>query len=174
MTLMAANAAPPRAPAASRTPLAAKARLVVRRATISDVYAVARRLRPGDRAEIDAFGKDPRVVLRQSFRGSLICRTLLLDGAPAAIGGIAADILSDVGELWLMTTDLVERAPLAFVRAAQAELAAARKMRRRLEGTVLSDYAQAVRLLALLGFTLDAPAPLGRKGVLFRRFWIEV
>lgn len=151
----------------------ARARILIRRATIADVYKVAARMRPADAAEATVLGKDPRQMLRRSFRASILARTLVLDGQPAAIGGIGGDMLTDTGTLWLLTSDAVERAPLAFVRAARRELAAALKLRGRLEGYVTADYAKAIRFLLALGFTLDAPVPVGRKGALFRRFWIE-
>ncbi len=151
------------------------ARTLIRPATIADVYAVARRLRVEDAAEATALGKDPRRALRIAFRASLLPPKLfVVDGEPAAIFGLAGDILSDVGEPWLLTTAAVERAPVSFVRGARLELAVMLEHKPRLENYVVADYAKAIRLLEVLGFNIDPPAPIGPKRALFRRFWIEV
>ena len=52
-----------------------------RRATIADVYALAAKLRAGDRAEILAMGRDPRRALRFAYRVSLVPpRVATVDG----------------------------------------------------------------------------------------------
>lgn len=130
-------------------------------------------MRAGDRAEATVLGKDPRRALRQSFRAALICRTVEVDGEVAAIGGLGGDILSDAGTLWLLTTDLIERVPVSFVREARRQVAEMQGLRPRLEGYVAADYRGALRLLEVLGFTLDAPVPIGPARALFRRFWME-
>lgn len=112
-------------------------------------------------------------MLRQSFRGSLYCRTLEVDGEPAAIGGLAGDILSDQGSLWLMTTSTIERVPVSFLRELRRELAAALAYKPRLEGCVAAGYTAAIRLLEALGFALDTPVPTRPKQALFRRFHID-
>ena len=148
--------------------------LLLRRAAIADVYALALHLRPGDRAEIAAIGKEPRRVLRQSFRSSLYApRCAMVDGEVAAMWGIGGDILSDIGAPWLMTGTVCDRVPVTFLRVAKAELAAMLAVKRRLENFVAADYSKAIRLLEVLGFTLEAPEPIGSKQAAFRRFWIE-
>ncbi len=146
-----------------------------RRATIADVYALALNLRAGDRAEIQVMGRDPRRALRFAYRVSLMPpRVATVDGQVAAMWGLGGDLISDVGEPWLLTGHAADRVPFAFVRIAKAELAAMLAVKPRLENYVAADYAKAVRLLEGLGFHLDAPAPIGPRGALFRRFWIEV
>lgn len=142
-------------------------------ATISHVYTLAARLRADDRAEIEAAGFDPRKGLRRMYRSSYRVRTVLVDGEIAAMGGLGGMLLADEGYPWLMTTAAVERHPLAYVRCAQAEVAAALALKRILIGQVMASYARSVRFLALLGFTLDEPLPVGPKQVLHRKFWME-
>lgn len=150
--------------------------ILIRPALIADVYALASCLRPGDRAEIDAIGKDPRVVLRASFRSSLTPpRAILVDGEIAAICGLGGDILSDMGAPWLMTAHAAERvSPRVFLSIARAELAAMLAVKPQLENWVDARYGKAVRLLEVLGFAVDAePVPVGPKRAMFRRFHIE-
>jgi hypothetical protein len=148
--------------------------VAVRRATITDVYALAATLRDGDRAEILAMGRDPRRALRFAYRVSLLPpRVATVDGAIAAMWGLGGDLISDVGEPWLLTGHAAGRVPFAFVRIAKAELDAMLAVKPRLENYVAADYPKAVRLVEGLGFQLDAPAPIGPKSALFRRFWIE-
>jgi hypothetical protein len=150
------------------------AKIEIRLAAIEDVYALARTLRAGDRAEIAAFNRDPRRVLRASFRASLTPpKVATVDGVVAAIWGIGGEILSDTGAPWLMTGTVCDRVPVSFFRIAKAELALMLKIKPRLENYVAADYPKAIRLLEGLGFILDKPSPIGPKNALFRCFWIE-
>lgn len=161
-----------RLPAAERGLLAAG--IVIRPAAIGDVYALARRLRVGDRAEIEAVGKEPRRVLRMSFRASLMRpQVALVDGEIAAMWGLGGNILSDTGAPWLMTGIAAERVPVSFLRIARRELAAMLAIKPRLENFVAAEYGRAVRLLEVLGFSIEAAEPVGPKRAPFRRFWIE-
>ena len=145
-----------------------------RRATIADVYALALNLRAGDRAEIAAMGRDPRRALRFAYRISLVPpRVATVDGEVAAMWGLGGDILSDVGEPWLLTGHAADRVPFAFVRIAKAELAAMLAVKRRLENYVAADYPKAVRLLDELGFKLDEAVHVGQRRVPFRRFHLD-
>ena len=148
--------------------------LLIRPATIADVYAVAANLRPADAAEALAVGKDPRRALRASFRTSLTpAKVLLIDGRHAALWGLGGDILSDVGIPWLLTTPAIERVPMYFTHQAALERDAMLAIKPRLENFVAADYLAAVRFAALLGFAVDPPFPVGPGRVLFRRFWTE-
>jgi hypothetical protein len=150
------------------------ARILIRPAAIADVYALAATLRPGDRAEIAAIGRDPRTVLRASFRSSLTpVKVALFDGQIAAMWGLGGDILSDTGWPWLMTAPPIERIAVSFLKIAKAEVAAMLAFKPRLEGHVDARYAKAVRLLEVLGFAIDPPMPVGPGRALFRPFSIE-
>ena len=150
------------------------AAIVARPAAIADVYALARALRPGDRAEVEAMGKTPRHALRYCFRHSLYpAQVCTVDGEVAAMWGLSGDVLSDMGEPWLLTGMAVERVPVSFIKIARAWVTDALAVKPKLEGYTLAEYVKAVRLLEGLGFRLDPPAPLGPRQALFRRFWIE-
>lgn len=140
---------------------------------IEDVYRIAANLRTEDAAEITGFGLDPRTALRNSFRHAILRKTAFVDGEIAAMWGLGGAMLADTGVPWLMTTPVVERVPVTFLKVGRAQLAEMRMHRKLLENVVLASYARACRFLEVLGFVLDPPKPIGPKGLPFRRFWIE-
>jgi hypothetical protein len=148
-------------------------RIVVRLATIADVYALARRLRPGDRAEALATGMDPRRALRFCFRHSLYPpQVCVVDGEIAAMWGLYGEILSDVGHPWLMTGTAVERIPVTLLKIGRRTVEEMLSHKPRLANFVLASYADAIAFLQRLGFRLDEPRPLRPGGAPFRRFHI--
>lgn len=140
---------------------------------IEDVYALSDNLRDADRLEITGLDLDPRSVIRASFRNAIMRRTAFVDGEIAAMWGLGGVMLSDEGAPWLMTSSVVERVPVAFVRIARAQVAEMLSRRGHLANVVQASYTGACRLLDVLGFTLDEAAPLGPHGVPFRKFWMK-
>jgi hypothetical protein len=147
-------------------------------AEIGHVYALAECLRERDRAEIICAGYSVKKALYRAFRNSILCRTAFVGDHIAAMWGLGVGLrpgvspLSDLGVPWLHTSAAVERVPVSFVKVARAELSTMCANRRRLESFVAADYPQAVRLLRLLGFTVEHPQPIGVEGALFSRFHI--
>jgi hypothetical protein len=132
-------------------------------------------LRPLDREEMAAQGKGPRAILRASVMGSLWCRTYLYDGEVAAMMGLGGVAMDDLGRPWLLTSPVIEAiAVWPVIFEARKAVALMLSMKRRLENYVLAKYEAAVRLLRILGFSLDEPLPFGPRGVLFRRFYLSV
>lgn len=130
-------------------------------------------MREADASEAKGLGYDPKRLLRSSFRSSLYARSAFIGPHIAAMWGLTGDILSETGMPWLVTAPIIEKLPVAFIREAKRELENMLFLKSRLENYVIADYRGAIRLLEVLGFHLDAPAPYGRRGVPFRRFWIE-
>lgn len=148
------------------------ANVVIVPAAIAHVYLLAANMRAADRAEAVGLGADPKRALRLSFRQALMRRTAFVDGAIAAMWGLAGDCLSDVGYPWLVTSAAIERLPLTFVREGRRQLAAMLRLKPILENVVAADYAGAVRFLEILGFTLEEPIAMGPAGLPYRKFWI--
>lgn len=142
----------------------------ITRSTAAHCEQLAANMRAADRAEVQAAGLSGIRALGRAFRGGMMCRTAFVDGEIAAMWGLGGTLLSDIGHPWLLTTAAVERVPIAFVKVAKRELAAMLDQRRTLRNWVAADYAQAIRFLQVLGFTLAEPAPFGPKGLLFRQF----
>lgn len=147
--------------------------------TREHVYELAETLRLKDRAEIAGMGHGAKKSLWRGMRNSLMCRTALVDGEVAAIWGLAVNfrqgvsLLSDTGTPWLLTSPAIERLPVAFIREGKREVEAMLRIKSRLESHVAADYIEAVRLLKILGFTLDDEIVMGLNGVRFQRFWME-
>ena len=142
--------------------------------TMAHMDALADSLRLLDIEELQAQGKGPRAVLRASIKGSLWCRTYLYDGEVAAMMGLGGVAMDDLGRPWFLTSDVIYR-PNAWtvVKECRKGVALMLELKPRLENYVLAKYEQAVRLLRILGFSLDEPMPFGPKGVLFRRFYLQ-
>jgi hypothetical protein len=148
-------------------------RIVVRLATIADVYALARRLRPGDRAEALATGMDPRRALRFCFRHSLYPpQVCVVDGEIAAMWGLYGEILSDFGHPWLMTGMAVERIPVTLLKIGRRTVEEMLSRKPHLANFVLANYSEAIAFVQRLGFRLDEPRSLRPGGAPFRRFHI--
>lgn len=147
-------------------------------AQIGHVYDLARSLRPRDAAEIAGVGVSVNKALYRAFRNSTMVKTAFVGDDIAAMWGLCLGMrpgvspLGDLGVPWLHTTAAVERVPVTFVKVARAELALMRASRRRLESFVAADYPQAVKLLRVLGFTVERAVPVGVGGAPFSRFHI--
>ncbi len=138
----------------------------------SHIALLADRLRAGDAAEIEAAGITPRRALWRSWKRSVFARTAFVDGEIACVWGCAGAPLGPVGEPWLLTAPAIERAKIAFVREARAQVAEWTAVWPRLEGRVLASYARATRLLHFLGFTLEPPRAEGASNALFCTYWL--
>ncbi len=130
-------------------------------------------LRVADMEELAAAGISARKALWRGYRRSLWPKTAFIDGRIAAMWGLDTTGLGEHGCPWLMTTDVIELMPVAFIREAKEEVRMMLQKCRVLENHVLASYIQAVRLLEVLGFTIDPPHPAGKNGALFRRFRME-
>ena len=146
---------------------------IVLPAEISDIYAVARHLRDGDRLEVTSLGLDPATALRKSFKHAVWRRVAVINGEIAAVFGMGGNMLSNVGYPWLLTTPAVEKLPVSFVKEGRKQAMEMLSMRRRLEGHVAADYRQACRFLEALGFTLGEPEEIGPLKAKFRKFTME-
>lgn len=87
--------------------------------------------------------------------------------------GMGGASISDEGLPWFMTAPEVERFPVAIVREARYAVAEMLDLRPYLWNCVLAEYAQAIRLLRLLGFTVDDEVTVGAGGAGFRKFWMR-
>jgi hypothetical protein len=147
-------------------------RCVIVPSKIEDVYRVAANLRHEDMAEITGFGLDPKLALRTSYRHAILRKTAFVDGEIAAMWGLGGAMLSDAGNPWLMTTPIVERVPVTFLKVGREQLGEMLLQRPFLFNFVQASYARACRFLEVLGFILDPAQPMGPNNIAFRRFWI--
>ena len=144
-------------------------RCEVRPSDVRDIYRLAANLRPQDQAEVVALGIDPKRGIRENFRNAMLRKSYFVDGELAAMTGVCGSLLSDIGYPYLLTTKLVERVPVSFVKLAREGIADMLRHKLRLEAYVAADYTKACRFLAAIGFTIGKPEPLGSHGALFRK-----
>lgn len=128
------------------------------------IHVVARNLRDGDRAEVEATGLTPQRALWQSYRASHIRRAALVDGKVAAVWGCSGPLMAAVGHPWLMTTAAIEAIPVSFVREARSEVAAMLAVHPRLINFVAARYTRALRFLEALGFAIGGESDALRVG----------
>jgi len=142
----------------------------VRTSAISDVFQLAASLREADLSEVCSLGLDPRRAIRENYRNAMLRQSYLVGGELAAMSGLCGSMLGDIGYPYLLTTKLVERVPVTFVRLAREGIKQMLRHKLRLEGHVAADYLGACRLLEVLGFTLGQSEPLGNGQ--FRKFYM--
>ena len=99
-------------------------RLIVTPATERQAESIGRNLRAADNLEVltSSGGKEPAVVLRDSFRASKECYAIKIaheGGMPCAIFGVADDpTVEGLGVIWMLCTKAIERCPIALVKVA--------------------------------------------------------
>lgn len=126
-------------------------------------------LRVGDALEIAALGASKEQALDASLSRSLWAETYLVDGEPAAILGLGlSSLLGGHGVPWVLTGPACERHRKRFLVESRRQVARMLSQASPLINHVHADYSRAVRWLAWLGFSLDAPRPIN--GAPFRRF----
>jgi hypothetical protein len=154
------------------------AKVVIRAPQEADIDTLVANLRAADRAEmIAAWGSEVRRGVALSLRTSSHAWAGEIDGELAGLFGVApGSWLGGVGIPWLLTTDAVEKAPRAFIKANRRYLARMRAAYPRLHNLVDSRHTVAVRWLEYLGFTVHRqhPVPVGAQRVPFYRFEMGV
>lgn len=139
---------------------------------MTDIIAVAIRMREADRVECRAAGADDLLrALRDGVARSDWSRTALVDEGPMCIFGVCPlGVAPAVGVPWMLGTPLVQTHARTFVRRA---IEVVREMLLRyptLMNYVHADNALAVRWLRRTGFVLSPAEPFGPRGALFHRF----
>jgi hypothetical protein len=144
-------------------------RFAVVPATFDHIEPIAKRMRQADVDEIWAAAAVlPRPAIALSLDAADITGTWLIDGVPAAIGGVRD------GVVWLLTTDLVDKHQRRFLMEAKRQFEDVKPMYDRLYNWVDARNTRSIRWLKWMGFTLDAPRPYGVFRKPFIRFsWGE-
>ena len=135
-------------------------------------HAAAIELRAGDAMEVAALGATKDEAFRTSLARSLWAETYLVDGVPAAMVGLGlSSFVGGHGVPWLLTSPICEHHKKRFLVESRRQVARMLAEVSPLMNVVHADYGRAVRWLAWLGFTLDAPIEIN--GAPFRRFSME-
>lgn len=128
-------------------------------------------LRPEDVQEIMSFGVTVQHGLWVSYRRSLVRKTVFIDDDPVAMFGCQGTLGGAVGKPWLLTSpDVRKVSPLRFARVYQEQVTQMLELFPSLVNYVDTSYTAAIRLLDIIGFTVDEPEQMGNG--MFCRFWI--
>ena len=141
--------------------------IIVRDAIQTDVDHVAANLRDADLVELRAAGfDDPAGEVRRGWVGSDWTRSVLIDGVPAILYGVAPTGLQGCGSPWMLATDGIRAITRQFLLGSRGEVERMREAYCFLVNQVHRGNALSIRWLRWLGFTID-PEPAGRDGQFF-------
>lgn len=139
----------------------------------SHISRLARDMREMDRVECSAMGHDPKAALRSARRRSLWSLTVMADGAPIAMLGLAAlNLVEGVGSPWFLGTDAVYKQGRSFLVKGSAVIAHMRQTTPTLVNLVSVDNTPAIRLLQRWGFAIGGDREM-HGGVEFLPFRIS-
>jgi hypothetical protein len=147
-------------------------------ATKEHARELAPRMRAAEVAEIRASGNlSPLGALLLGVEASRPAYTALFDGEVACMWGVVplrtSALAGRVGAAWLLTSELVERHPVAFYRRCRPALALLFEVYDALVNAIDARHAQAVRWGRRLGFRLEDAAPFGAEALPFHRFRVS-
>ncbi len=140
--------------------------------TADHVQHVAAHIREADRVEVYEFSRrSPARALADAVRRSDRSATLLIDGQPAAVLGVARrSLLSTTGTPWGLGTDAVTEKPRAWWPLCKGGLARMMQTHDVLENYVHDANIVSMRWLSSMGFDIGPSRPLGWRGAGYRKF----
>lgn len=147
----------------------------VRPATMEDAIFIGQNIRAVDRDEIfAASGLGPLYATTSSVKLSEVCKVGTADGVPVCIFGVRRlSLLSMYGMVWMLATDDLDKHAIRFTRECGPGLMKMLSGFNRVENWCDKRNKVTLRWLKWLGFTIDEPKPVGRKGELFHHFYME-
>lgn len=153
----------------------APARITIEPATLAHADYVAQYMRKSDVIEVDAsHGHDPVTASRASVMCSRFAYTGLADGIPFYLFGMRdGTAMNRKGAVWGLGTDELLKHSKSFWPASLNFIAFCRGHVDLLENYVHAKNRLSIHWLEKMGFQFDDPAPYGKRGELFLRFWME-
>lgn len=112
---------------------------------------VAAQLAPDEAARTRRMGLHPRWALRCLVANSPYCRTILIDGEPAAMWGTAGALLALDAEIWLVATDRARRHARGLLRLVRDEVRRQVALHPRLRVTIAAEDNRALRFAQFAG-----------------------
>ena len=130
-------------------------------------HEVLANLRPEDKHEFLCF-PNPEGAFNDALRNSSLVGVWLINGTVACVGGVREGArLFDPAALWLVTTDLVDKYPVAFARGSQEIIRKILDEFGPVCGWCLEGNTRSQRWLRWLGFTLTGPFQMEPVGSTF-------
>lgn len=153
-------------------PIACLPELVIVPTTAAHIRELKDTIREKDRIEVEKIWFTCQKGLWKSYKNGMMNQTALVNGKVAACWGVCGTYLSDIGAPWLLTSYKAEEiSPLRFAKIYQREVYRMLEIFPRLESYVDSSYLAAVRLLSIIGFTVDEPE--NTRNGLFSKYHME-
>lgn len=141
---------------------------LIRAATQKDALHLAAAMRAADAAECVAIGCTPLEGVVESMKRSLFSHTVEFDGQPAAIWGVVQDVGHlDVGMVWVLTSNVVDRHHNRFWRTSVRVLRGLASVRPVLFNFIDARYEKALRWAARLGFEIQTAVGFGPQSLPF-------
>lgn len=117
-------------------------------ASPAHICRIANRMRAADIEEVGAFGRSPKAALRIGLRASVDTFTVMIDGRPEGMMGLApANALEREGTPWMLGTDELYRHPRAMLALGPKVLRIWGDSTRRMSNLVSKSNARAIRML---------------------------
>lgn len=113
---------------------------------------MSRLLRLEQQRAIAVIGMSSHHELRGKYDSSVFRKAWLINGRLAALGGITGSRLSAFGLVWLALSNEAMRYPLAIVKEARRQLAAAMQTKHMLVTSLLDGDEAAMRFAVFMGF----------------------
>jgi hypothetical protein len=150
-------------------------KITIVRAQVEHCPPIADRVRAADRAELWATCcLDPYQALVRSWAISDHSWTALFDEEPACMFGVTqASLLTDSGRPWMISTDLVDRYPMSFLKEQKPFMVHIWRRYAQLENYVDARNTRSIRWLKWLGFEMGQPEPYGALNLPFIKFKME-
>jgi hypothetical protein len=122
-----------------------------REGTLADGLSILADLREQQCRSLKKLGIDPVVLLHKTLeRGPSV--TVLIDDRPAAMYGVQSETMLGQQKIWVITTPLVEREPIAFLRNSRRILLEFYETYGTLIGMVDAEFERSCAWLKWCGF----------------------
>lgn len=125
--------------------------IAFRKATLEDGREVIHNLREEQRRTLDKLGIEPLILLEAIFDSSS-AETVLINDQVAAVFGVTHETLIGEAKIWLITTNLIEKEPVGFLRASRIITEELFMEHGPLIGMVDADFEKSQRWLRWVGF----------------------
>lgn len=147
--------------------------VLIKQATPEEIIHVADNLRSADRDEVLALGATPRQALKGSVQLSDYAWAGYVDGELAMIFGCGNTLVSEVGSVWALGTDVCTKHPREMLVVGRKVLQTLLDINPKMQNYCDARYTAAHRWLKKLGFHIDPAEPYGPFGVPFCRIYIS-
>jgi hypothetical protein len=148
---------------------------MVRTSTLQDAISLAPRMTAADAAEVWAMAHwTPYGALEESIRMSAIVYTWLINGEVACMYGCGSEnMIGGIGRPWLLTSPLLKRNAVTFMRCYRDYLDDMLRYYPVLETFVDARHVVCLRWLKRIKFTVGDALPFGIDKLPFHRVTLE-